>query len=128
MQCCIVGGGPAGMMLGLLLARAGVTCRCSRSTRISCATSAATRSIPRRWSSCTSSALLDGFLKLPHQEVRELAAQVGEATVRIADFTHLPTQCRFMAFMPQWDFLISWPTRRGGTRPSACGCAPRSPT
>jgi 2-polyprenyl-6-methoxyphenol hydroxylase-like FAD-dependent oxidoreductase len=49
--------------------------------------------------------LLDQFLKLPHQRVGELTAQVGEATVRIADFTHLPTQCRFLAFMPQWDFL-----------------------
>jgi 2-polyprenyl-6-methoxyphenol hydroxylase-like FAD-dependent oxidoreductase len=49
--------------------------------------------------------ILDEFLKRPHQEVRELAAQVGGETVKIADFTHLPTQCKFLAFMPQWDFL-----------------------
>jgi len=49
--------------------------------------------------------ILDDFLKLPHQEVRELAGQVGNDTVTIADFTHLPTHCRFLALMPQWDFL-----------------------
>ena len=49
--------------------------------------------------------ILDEFLTRPHQEVRELAGQVGSETVTIADFTHLPTRCRFIAFMPQWDFL-----------------------
>jgi 2-polyprenyl-6-methoxyphenol hydroxylase-like FAD-dependent oxidoreductase len=49
--------------------------------------------------------LIDEFLKRPHQEERELAAQVGNEVVRIADFTHLPTYCKFLAFMPQWDFL-----------------------
>lgn len=49
--------------------------------------------------------LLDEFLKRPHQEVRELAAQVGSETSVLADFTHLPTRCKFIAFMPQWDFL-----------------------
>jgi 2-polyprenyl-6-methoxyphenol hydroxylase-like FAD-dependent oxidoreductase len=49
--------------------------------------------------------ILEEFLKRPHQEVRELAGQVGKETVTIADFTHLPTHCKFLAFMPQWDFL-----------------------
>ena len=49
--------------------------------------------------------LLEEFLKRPHQELRELAAQVGDATVRVGDFTHLPTHCKFLALMPQWDFL-----------------------
>ena len=49
--------------------------------------------------------ILDEFLKRPHQEVRELAGQVSSETVTTADFTHLPTRCRFIAFMPQWDFL-----------------------
>ena len=49
--------------------------------------------------------ILDDFLKLPHQEVRELSGQVGADTVTIADFTHLPTHCKFVALMPQWDFL-----------------------
>ncbi len=49
--------------------------------------------------------LLDEFLKRPHQEIRELVGQVGKDIVTIGDFTHLPTHCRFLALMPQWDFL-----------------------
>ena len=49
--------------------------------------------------------MLDEFLKLPHQKVYELNAQVGEMRLTIADFRHLPTRCGFVAFMPQWDFL-----------------------
>jgi 2-polyprenyl-6-methoxyphenol hydroxylase-like FAD-dependent oxidoreductase len=49
--------------------------------------------------------ILEEFLKRPHQEVRELGAQVGKDVVKIADFTHLPTHCKFLALMPQWDFL-----------------------
>jgi 2-polyprenyl-6-methoxyphenol hydroxylase-like FAD-dependent oxidoreductase len=49
--------------------------------------------------------LLEEFLKLPHQKVLELAGQVGAETVTLADFTHLPTHCKFLALMPQWDFL-----------------------
>jgi 2-polyprenyl-6-methoxyphenol hydroxylase-like FAD-dependent oxidoreductase len=49
--------------------------------------------------------LLDEFLKRPHQEVRHLAGQIGSETVAIADFTHLPTHCKFLGLMPQWDFL-----------------------
>jgi 2-polyprenyl-6-methoxyphenol hydroxylase-like FAD-dependent oxidoreductase len=49
--------------------------------------------------------ILEEFLKRPHQEVRELGGQVGHDTVVMGDFTHLPTHCKFLAFMPQWDFL-----------------------
>jgi 2-polyprenyl-6-methoxyphenol hydroxylase-like FAD-dependent oxidoreductase len=49
--------------------------------------------------------LLDEFLELPHQKLYQLNAQVGEMQVTIADFKHLPTRCRFIALMPQWDFL-----------------------
>jgi 2-polyprenyl-6-methoxyphenol hydroxylase-like FAD-dependent oxidoreductase len=49
--------------------------------------------------------ILEEFLRLPHQKVSELAGQVGAETVTLADFTHLPTHCKFLAFMPQWDFL-----------------------
>jgi 2-polyprenyl-6-methoxyphenol hydroxylase-like FAD-dependent oxidoreductase len=49
--------------------------------------------------------LLDEFLRRPHQEVRTLGGQIGDEFVEIADFTHLPTHCRFIALMPQWDFL-----------------------
>src|SRR5215470_15912854 len=49
--------------------------------------------------------LLDAFLALPHQEVTEIGAMVGNRSFQAADFSHLPTRCRFLAFMPQWDFL-----------------------
>jgi 2-polyprenyl-6-methoxyphenol hydroxylase-like FAD-dependent oxidoreductase len=49
--------------------------------------------------------LLDEFLKRPHQEVREVGGQIGDEFIPLADLTHLPTHCKFMGFMPQWDFL-----------------------
>ena len=49
--------------------------------------------------------LLEAFLKRPHQEVTTLAGNLGDQVVTVADFTHLPTRCKFVAFMPQWDFL-----------------------
>ena len=49
--------------------------------------------------------ILDEFLRRPHQEVRELGAVVEDFSVTAADFSHLPTHCKFIALMPQWDFL-----------------------
>jgi 2-polyprenyl-6-methoxyphenol hydroxylase-like FAD-dependent oxidoreductase len=49
--------------------------------------------------------LLEEFLKRPHQELKQIAGQIGTETIVIADFSHLPTECKFIAFMPQWDFL-----------------------
>lgn len=49
--------------------------------------------------------LLDRFLARPHQEVREISVEIGKESFRVADFTHLPTHCKFLALMPQWDFL-----------------------
>jgi 2-polyprenyl-6-methoxyphenol hydroxylase-like FAD-dependent oxidoreductase len=49
--------------------------------------------------------MLDEFLQRPHQKVRTLGAQIGDVFLQLADFTHLPTHCRFIALMPQWDFL-----------------------
>src|SRR5205085_3269763 len=49
--------------------------------------------------------LLEEFLRLPHQELHELRAVMNGHAVPMADFSHLPTRCKFIAFMPQWDFL-----------------------
>jgi 2-polyprenyl-6-methoxyphenol hydroxylase-like FAD-dependent oxidoreductase len=49
--------------------------------------------------------LLHEFLQRPHQEITELGAQIGQDMVKIGDFSHLPTHCKFLALMPQWDFL-----------------------
>ncbi|HKM88346.1 MAG TPA: FAD-dependent oxidoreductase [Xanthobacteraceae bacterium] len=104
-QCCIAGGGPAGMMLGFLLARAGVDVvvlekhadffRDFRGDTIH----------PSTLEMMYELGFLDEFLKLPHQKVERLAAQIGDERVRMIDLTHLPTRCKYVALMPQWDFL-----------------------
>jgi 2-polyprenyl-6-methoxyphenol hydroxylase-like FAD-dependent oxidoreductase len=116
-RCAIAGGGPAGMMLGYLLARAGVDVlvlekhadflRDFRGDTIHPSTLEVMHEI----------GLLDGLLQLPHQEVRTLNAQIGDETLAVGDFTHLPTRCRFIVFMPQWDFL-TFLAERGGRLPS----------
>ena len=103
--CAIAGGGPAGMMLGLLLARAGVDVvvlekhadflRDFRGDTIHPSTLEVMHEL----------GILDAFLKRPHQDVRELSALIGDERIVLADFSHLPTRCRFIALMPQWDFL-----------------------
>jgi len=104
-QCCVAGGGPAGMMAGFLLARMGIDTlllekhadflRDFRGDTIHASTLEIMYEL----------GILNEFLKRPHQEVRELAGQVGSETVVIADFRHLPTRCKFVGLMPQWDFL-----------------------
>jgi 2-polyprenyl-6-methoxyphenol hydroxylase-like FAD-dependent oxidoreductase len=104
-SCCIAGGGPAGMMLGFLLARAGVPViviekhadflRDFRGDTIHPSTLEIMHELGQ----------LEDFLKRPHQELKQIAGQIGEETITLADFSHLPTKCRFIAFMPQWDFL-----------------------
>jgi len=110
-RCVIAGGGPAGIMAGYLLARAGVPVivlekhadffRDFRGDTIH----------PSTLQLMYELGLLDQFLKQPHQEVRELRAVVNGQVVPIADFTKLPTRCKFIAFMPQWDFLNFLATR-----------------
>src|ERR1700738_4542613 len=103
--CCIVGGGPSGMMLGYLLARAGVEVvvlekhadflRDFRGDTIHPSTLEVMHEL----------GLLEDFLKRPHQEMKQIAGRVGTETIVRADFSRLPTKCKFIAFMPQWDFL-----------------------
>jgi 2-polyprenyl-6-methoxyphenol hydroxylase-like FAD-dependent oxidoreductase len=116
-KCCIAGGGPAGMMLGFLLARAGVGIvvlekhadffRDFRGDTIH----------PSTLELMYELGLLDAFLKLPHQKVERLTAQIGKERVRMIDLTHLPTHCKYIALMPQWDFL-NFLAERGKRYPS----------
>ncbi|MGF1608112.1 MAG: FAD-dependent oxidoreductase [Kiloniellales bacterium] len=105
MQCCIAGGGPAGMMLGLLLARAGVTVAVLEKHADFLRDFRGDTIHPSTLELMHELGLLESFLALPHQEAYSLTAQVGDTQVPVADFSHLPTRCKFIAFMPQWDFL-----------------------
>src|SRR5436853_2545402 len=104
-RCCVAGGGPAGIMLGLLLARAGVEVlvlekhadffRDFRGDTIHPSTLEVMHEL----------GLLEDLLKLSHQELREIRGILNGHPVPMADFSRLPTYCKFIAFMPQWDFL-----------------------
>lgn len=104
-QCCIAGGGPAGMMLGLLLARAGVSVIVLEKHQDFLRDFRGDTIHPSTLEVIHELGLLDRLLALPHQKVPRIRAQFGDLTLTIADFSTLSTQCRFVAFMPQWDFL-----------------------
>jgi 2-polyprenyl-6-methoxyphenol hydroxylase-like FAD-dependent oxidoreductase len=104
-RCCIAGGGPAGMMLGYLLARSGVDVYVLEKHADFLRDFRGDTIHPSTLEVMHELGILDDFLEVPHQEIRELAGQVGKDTVTIADFTHLPTHCQFLVLMPQWDFL-----------------------
>jgi 2-polyprenyl-6-methoxyphenol hydroxylase-like FAD-dependent oxidoreductase len=104
-RCCIAGGGPGGVMLGFLLARAGVETLVLEKHADFLRDFRGDTIHPSTLELMHELGLLTDFLARPHQEATELTGWVGDATVTVADFTHLPTRCRFIAFMPQWDFL-----------------------
>ena len=104
-RCCIAGGGPAGMMLGFLLARAGVDVIVLEKHADFLRDFRGDTIHPSTLELMHELGVLDEFLKRPHQEVQHLTGLVGDTEIRIADFSHLPTHCRFAALMPQWDFL-----------------------
>jgi 2-polyprenyl-6-methoxyphenol hydroxylase-like FAD-dependent oxidoreductase len=104
-RCVIAGGGPAGMMCGLLLARAGVGVLVLEKHADFLRDFRGDTIHPSTLQIMYELGLLDAFLKRPHQEVRELAGIIGDDRIALADFSHLPTHCHFIALMPQWDFL-----------------------
>ena len=104
-RCCIVGGGPAGMMLGLLLARAGIDVIVLEKHADFLRDFRGDTVHPSTLELMHELGLLEELLKLPHQEITELKLWFGTTELTVGDFTHLPTHCRFIALMPQWDFL-----------------------
>lgn len=116
-RCCIAGGGPAGIMLGLLLARAGVDVLVLEKHADFLRDFRGDTIHPSTLEVMHELGLLEDLLKLPHQEAPWLHAQVCGLALTVADFTHLPTHCRFIAFMPQWDFL-NFLAERGARYPT----------
>ncbi len=104
-KCCVTGGGPAGMMLGFLLARAGVDVVVIEKHADFLRDFRGDTIHPSTLELMYELGLLDDFLKLPHQKVDHMTAQVGDERVRMIDLTHVPTRCKYVALMPQWDFL-----------------------
>src|SRR5215510_15165696 len=104
-RCCIVGGGPAGIMLGYLLARAGIEVLVLEKHADFLRDFRGDTVHPSTLEVMHELGLLEEFLKLPHQEVGKLGGQIGDDFLQLADFSHLPTKCKFIALVPQWDFL-----------------------
>ena len=104
-RCCIAGGGPAGMMLGYLLARAGVDVLVLEKHADFLRDVRGDTVHPSTLETMHELRLLEEFLKRPHQEISQVRARIGGEPVLLGNLSYLRTKCRFMALMPQWDFL-----------------------
>jgi 2-polyprenyl-6-methoxyphenol hydroxylase-like FAD-dependent oxidoreductase len=103
--CCVVGGGPAGIMLGYLLARAGVAVTVLEKHKDFNRDFRGDTVHPSTLELMHELGILDDFLKVPHQKLYSAGGIFGDFAFRAADFTSVPTHCKFVALMPQWDFL-----------------------
>jgi 2-polyprenyl-6-methoxyphenol hydroxylase-like FAD-dependent oxidoreductase len=103
--CCVAGGGPAGVMLGYLLARAGVSVIVLEKHKDFFRDFRGDTIHPSTLQLMHELGLLEEFLKLPHQELPSIGGLFGDFAFTGADFSHLPVKCKFIALMPQWDFL-----------------------
>jgi 2-polyprenyl-6-methoxyphenol hydroxylase-like FAD-dependent oxidoreductase len=104
-RCCIAGGGPAGIMLGFLLARAGVDVVVLEKHADFLRDFRGDTVHPSTLELMYELGILDDFLRRKHQELPQIGAFIDDFQVTIGDFSHLPTHCKFIALMPQWDFL-----------------------
>ena len=103
--CVIAGAGPAGMMCGYLLARAGVDVTVLEKHADFLRDFRGDTVHPSTLQIMHELGLLEDFLKLPHTRITTGNLEIGDAHFVIGDFSRLPTQCKFIALMPQWDFL-----------------------
>ncbi|MFY9802554.1 MAG: FAD-dependent oxidoreductase [Candidatus Acidiferrales bacterium] len=104
-RCCIAGGGPAGMIAGFLLARAGVEVVVLEKHADFLRDFRGDTIHPSTLELMHELGILQEFLQRPHQELQQIGAQIDDLAVTVGDFSHLPTHCKFIALMPQWDFL-----------------------
>jgi 2-polyprenyl-6-methoxyphenol hydroxylase-like FAD-dependent oxidoreductase len=103
--CCIIGGGPAGVMLGFLLARQGIPVTVLEKHKDFFRDFRGDTIHPSTLDLMHELGILDAFLALPHQQICEFVLAIGGESFPIADLSHLPTHAKFVALMPQWDFL-----------------------
>jgi 2-polyprenyl-6-methoxyphenol hydroxylase-like FAD-dependent oxidoreductase len=103
--CVIAGGGPAGMMTALLLARGGVDVLVLEKHEDFLRDFRGDTIHPSTLELMAELGVLDRFLAEPHTEVRSISVEIGKESFTVGDFTHLPTHCKFLALMPQWEFL-----------------------
>ena len=104
-HCCIVGGGPAGMMLGYLLGRAGIETLVLEKHADFFRDFRGDTVHPSTLQVMDELGLIDGFLKVPHQQLQKMDGQFGDESIRVADLGRLHVKYPFIAMMPQWDFL-----------------------
>jgi 2-polyprenyl-6-methoxyphenol hydroxylase-like FAD-dependent oxidoreductase len=104
-QCCIAGGGPAGMMLGYLMARAGVKTVVLEKHADFLRDFRGDTVHPSTLQAMVDLGLIDGFLKRPHNKLYRAAVEIDGKATTVVNLDHLPVVCKFIAFMPQWDFL-----------------------
>ena len=116
-HCCIVGGGPAGMMLGYLLGRAGIETVVLEKHADFFRDFRGDTVHPSTLQVMDELGLIDGFLKVPHQRLQKLEGRFGDENVRVADLSRLNVKYPFIAMMPQWDFL-NFLRESGGRFPS----------
>jgi 2-polyprenyl-6-methoxyphenol hydroxylase-like FAD-dependent oxidoreductase len=104
-RCCIAGGGPAGMMLGLLLARAGIEVVVLEKHGDFLRDFRGDTVHPSTLDLMQELGLLQTFLQRPHNRAHDLHVTIAGRDMTIIDFAHVPTRCKFIALMPQWEFL-----------------------
>ena len=104
-HCCIVGGGPAGKMLGYLLGRAGIQTLVLEKHADFFRDFRGDTVHPSTLQVMDELGLIDGFLKVPHQRLQKMDGKFGDQSVRVADLSRLHVKYPFIAMMPQWDFL-----------------------
>lgn len=105
MSCCIAGGGPAGLMLGYLLARKGIPVTVLEKHGDFLRDFRGNTIHPSTLEIVSRLGFLDELLAIPHQKAEKLHTEIDGKEATLADFGHLPTRCKYIAFMPQWDFL-----------------------
>ncbi|MCH7896824.1 MAG: FAD-dependent oxidoreductase [candidate division NC10 bacterium] len=104
-QCCVVGGGPAGLMLGYLLARAGIDVVVLEKHKDFLRDFRGDTIHPSTLELMKELGVLDEFLQRPHQQLKHFKLKIAGESITIADFSKINAFCQYIAFMPQWDFL-----------------------